>query len=115
MTNSPLPSTLLSRLREATEGSWELERAIKAMLEGRVYVSYADDLANRNGATPPHYTTSLDAALRLVELVLPGSPVALTIYPTEAHASVGVDHTGLAPTAPLALLIALLTALGHPQ
>lgn len=57
---------LAERVEKATGSDWELERAIKAALEGREYISFQDDLANRNGATPPRYTSSLDAAMTLV-------------------------------------------------
>jgi len=45
---------------------WDLDRAIKAALEGREYISFQDDLANRRGTTPPRWTTSLDAAMTRV-------------------------------------------------
>lgn len=57
---------LAERVERASGRDFELSREIKAALEGRVYVSFQDDLANRNGASPPDWLTSLDAALSLV-------------------------------------------------
>lgn len=69
MTNNRELVALAQRVEQATGPDrelWDLDRAIKAALLGREYISYEDDLAKRQAATPPRYTTSLDAAMTLV-------------------------------------------------
>lgn len=70
------------------------------------------------GYDVPPVTTSLDAALALAERVLPGRTV--TLYERKGWASVDINmpsktYFGTAPTAPLALCIAILTALQNKE
>lgn len=80
---------LADHCEAATGADRELERAIKAALEDRIYVSFQDDLANRRGATPPAFTASLDAAVGLMPdgwkplIDGRGERAAVTLYPPE--------------------------------
>lgn len=66
MTLADTMRELADRCEAATGPDSDLERAIKAALLGREYISFEDDLAKRQAATPPRYTASLDAATMLV-------------------------------------------------
>ena len=75
--------TLLEKLEAATEGSRELDAMViahfcpEAMInryptpEDGIYVFHADSVVGKNKAPLPHLTTSIDAALALVDRVLP--------------------------------------------
>lgn len=116
---------LLDRLRAATGPDRALDEALFERDHGRKrYRSTFEQYEPSEELTP--YTASLDAALALVERVL---PEANTLFiekepQTKRHSAYwevslqrnNVDsghwaHNGIAPTAPLAVLIALLTAL----
>ncbi len=96
------------RLEEASGLGWKIDTAIRLALNS-VDVSQG---------TPP-YTASIDAALGLVERVLPVSmwdmeydPIAANRYQFFLHLEVGKHmEEAKAPTAPLAILRALFAAL----
>lgn len=130
MTPSSTPrGSLIARLEDAEVGSRELDAEIAAALDGwsgfglRTSQIEGRPRGSDRFSTPPHYTTSLDAALALVERVLPGwwpgfqkNRGSLERKRWAAWLD-GPHHSGVdaievsAATAPLALCIALLKAL----
>lgn len=100
---------LLERVRKATGPDRELERDI--MVE-----AFGDGV--RNALPVPTYTASIDAALALVERKLPGwiwmldknesGPFDFVLW---AETGLRAKANAMGPTAPLAILAALLTAL----
>ncbi len=130
---SDLP-TLLQRLRSATGADRSIDREIGLAAgvlfldeEARLYAIDRDN-ANRvygglgNDILIRHYTASLDAALALVQAKLPGNgEISVTRYSrSEGFVWEGEVETtnpkhrwitAEAPTAPLALLCALVQAL----
>lgn len=124
-TSTPGLEDVLERVRACKGASIELDaRIVCAFLPGPSYNSmrsegYSDaDLA----AGHPAYTASIDAALALVERKLPGCKKSFTelvdgwlasvlIADNERPEFVAEDFHAEAPTAPLAILTALLLAL----
>jgi len=131
------PSTLrglLERVKSATEDEYELDRDIGFALDGWSHLPDDHELCRKypeckwidNGQgqifadspsalSEPSYTFSLDAALALVERVMPGAIIAITVFQEEGYtrASIGTGRrsgSGKAPTPALALLAALLEA-----
>ncbi|WP_300379547.1 hypothetical protein [Henriciella sp.] len=131
---------LVERLREAEEGTYELDRDIGLALgewrylpddyelniqfPGSRFMEADDTIFNDSPASigGPAYTQSLDAALALVEEKLPGWAVAnlaqqddrtwwAELRRGQLTSYTGVAAAMTAPTPALALLIALLTAL----
>jgi len=116
---------IIKRLKEATGPDRELDCDIAISLDfiaTREYWSY--DYAQ----TVAHYTASIDAALALVERMLPGWYYTITSHNTSMgnkpwcdlatheyiHGDVlveGVYFESAGPTIPLAILTALFTAL----
>lgn len=118
---------IIERLEKAKGSNYQLERDIDAF----AHFGGPGSLDR----TPPNYTASIDAAIALVERILPGAKTGLyinnmTSHPKEegARAFVKRDkgpkcpHTGIrwpkingdcyyAVTAPLAILLALFRAL----
>lgn len=125
------PHALVERLRAATGASRELDALIE--VEARRQDAYRAGLndeqrakwrSGTNGVVTDGSTTyfsytftaSVDAALALVERCLPGSDWKIErLSEQEFGASVNEFMGYAAPTAPLALLIALLTALSEPN
>lgn len=132
---------LLDRLRSASCGSRELDADIRLSLLGdcpygvitgnrhqvvgtstlSVYVEAYRDLLDADDALDdevvPRFTSSLDAALGLVARN-PGYFLSLHDIGGaywEAHIADRPAFVGRAPTAPLALLIALFTALANKE
>lgn len=134
----------LDRLRTASEGSRDFNRLIEETLPGVLRHSYPVMVAEGyvisgpghptehpgQAYLPPAYTTDLNAALALVERVLPGAVWSVCngycrdgkggffgadVEPEYLATSDYANH--IAPTAPLAVLIALLAALegGKPN
>ena len=111
-------STLKTRLESASGPDRELDRVIHQRVRG----FYPDDLPNTipdigsPTAQFPTYTASVDAALDLVERRKPGA--TYSVDATVPEAGIDVDlwdragprifAKGIAPTLPLAILIALL-------
>lgn len=127
---------LLDRLRSATCGSRELDClihewecpahtvAMRGMYYGEPTGEYYEPEPDRPGgylvAQAPHFTSSLDAALGLVERVLPGWRVQLfedddgwlaRLKRGNPYGLVALDELPRLPTAPLAVLIALISAI----
>lgn len=119
-------SALLDRVSEARGGDREIDHLVHdALVEpigNRIYNTKA------NGGqficadvTAPEYTASIDAALALVEKKLPGwawkldrafgEPPYIVAVVASRPIDVTAAHAGEAPTAPLAILSALLRAL----
>jgi hypothetical protein len=125
---------LAAMLDAATGPSRELDSAIAVALDGfetwperyegagvQYCRRYGDDLAIP-GAAPdslvPHYTSSIDAALALVERLLPGWDWGVERYGLQASGKVWPAGwhdakvvRAFAPTTPLAILKALVAAL----
>ena len=93
----------LDRPDEAANSPWPVW--IKSQENGR------DDFK-----AVPRYTASIDAAMALVERRLAGERVAFEKFPDHGFCVVKAnsddEHDAEAPTLPLAILAALLTALG---
>jgi hypothetical protein len=117
---------LIAKLEAATEGGWELDFAIQQKLEGwenlgggwRKWTATGKEEQYNCGMRPPHYTTSLDAALTLV---LQGCVWEISKTDSAAHprvfysARVEDDEYSVvtnAATPALALCIASLKARG---
>lgn len=107
-------SNLTQRLEAATCG----ERELDAELAFRFMPGFVRGRSN-DAAYAPSFTTSLDAALALVERCLPGWRWAVGVYGTGYQAA--LDSGGVfnqfhseAPTPALALCLALIRAL-EPQ
>ncbi len=99
---------LLAKVREAKGANYMLE------------IEIADALGTHpRFSPPPQFTASIDAALALVERVMPGCAMNAWIDPTRpeprrCQADIfPEDHSfgGSAPTLPLAICAALLSAL----
>lgn len=75
---------------------------------------YPNDIRIPSHYNVPRFTSSLDAALALVERVLPGTEWAVSTLYGKCHAEVNMNAeepaTAQAATIPLALCIALLSA-----
>ncbi len=117
--------TLLDRLRAAKGPDRELDAEIAHAL-GQT-VTYSTEIhpqpCGDDGCYLPEWTASLDAALALAERVLPGWAWSMSYDPPETtgnpphafklrapnRATHGEGHWYHAPTAPLAVLIALLS------
>lgn len=113
------------RLEKATGPSRPIEEALKLAIAAHMFAAGAskeDVVATVGGdfyADPPLWTSSVDAALALVERLLPGWTWRVEKW-TECYDAklwgladapgIGAGH---GPTAPLAILAALLTALPH--
>lgn len=126
MTTADLPS-LLTRVQAATGPDRELDEAIGKWLWAKGYNPW--DCFNYNKDRDVHgkpFTSSIDAALALVEKLLPGWRYAMAsvVLGKDEHDHVpwcGLagpyssctfnDHEGRATTPPLAILAALLSAL----
>ena len=96
--------TLIRELEEATEGSRKLDEKIHKAIGD----PGADDprlFAFEHGDYPPHYTTSIDAALTLVP---EGCRWDIQQDKTAAFASIDGETTGRCATPALALCIAAL-------
>ena len=106
---------IIARLEKATRANFQLERDIDAFC-----------YFGRPGAldrTPPPYTASIDAAIALVERMLPLHSIQIdhecrkrtSIYKDDGFAMCSKPSSWLsyadAPTAPLAILLALFRAL----
>lgn len=132
---TPAPD-LIDRLEKAREGSRELDVEICKLLEGgeeiwlqtrytgesypalrRASPMHIGGFANEH---VPFVTTSVDAALALVSRCLPDSCVLMEITPSKTLVNLHTQTLGQfgewhplaeAPTAPLAILTALLHAL----
>jgi len=108
--------TILNRLRSAESGSRELDAAIESVAKDW---HYPDGVT----ATAHHYSTSIDAALALVERMLPGWLVKLNkrvvpgwsvrlMSPSfDFFSTNDFDGEDVPQSAPLAILTALFTAL----
>jgi hypothetical protein len=123
-----MTADIATRLAAAKGGDRELDARIHGLI-GDAYapwsaadVEYAASDPERT-CKPPHYTSSLDAALALVEAKLPGWDVRLTMQRRRdfAFADISGPLNGVsryavaeAATPPLALLLALLDALAQP-
>lgn len=126
-----MTTDLLKRL-EAGETGREIDAHIGWHLDGHHTKFCPTPEILLNGMTDfglvvPHYTTSLDAAVALVERVLPGCdwtartrrkhpykgvyPSEATIWGTDTSQSLGATN-GFAPTPAAALIVALLKANG---
>lgn len=129
--------TILNRLRSAESGSRELDAMIAVSLQimpSNAFQPCASSDAGTFGTGAhtfwhaPEYTTSIDAALALVERMLPDATIDMygpenekpqkenrrwivNVYKPLAY--VGLEYTSEArsPSAPLAILTALFTAL----
>lgn len=108
-----MTNNLTERLKAATCGSRELDVELAIQFHPR-----NEDGTFKGPFKYPHYTTSLDAALALVGEVLPEHAVQLTEYKDDEWRAVlergGISRYGglsYHQSAPIALLIALLTAL----
>lgn len=114
---------LLERVLKLTGPDREVDRLLTEVL------NYPNVYRNDDGTIPftaecARFTSSVDAALALVERVLPGWVVLLDQYPdhwtvnlAEYRKGYGVwgdDFDATAKTAPLAILAALLTAKAQP-
>lgn len=123
----PMTPDLITRLEAAAEGSRELDRALVEHFE-------PPTVTHTGFVLPPGFgkgmgdgwwgaepTRSIDAAVALVRAKLPGWAIGLDIEPASSEAFVDrpanlgwelpPKQLGRAPTAPLALVIALLKAL----
>jgi hypothetical protein len=114
---------LIARLEAATEGSRELD-AYVARAVG-INVTYSNEITPEpcgdDDCYLPNYTTSIDAALALIERKLPGSYIDLsgprkylhipTPAPNHWRAEIRAQSFGWGATAPLALVLAILRAL----
>lgn len=103
---------LLERVEKATTANYNLETSIS--------VALTPELAMRG--ISPNVTASIDAALALVERVLPGwdwlkkSEKVISLYrplteQEEIEKAWAVHHDGAGPNIPLAIISALLKAL----
>jgi hypothetical protein len=101
---------LLERVKAATGP----DRALECDLV-EAFISASEAGAHFNFDLAAYrYTASIDAALALVERVLPGWQVNVSAFGNVAEASLGgrgVYPPIQAPTPPLAILVALLTAI----
>jgi hypothetical protein len=110
---------LLTALQSAERGSRELDALVEKTL-GLAITTDRTGLAMAGDGTRyrvPHYTTSTDAALALVERVCPGWwPAVAQVGPGKWSADIydpsdtGSQSPAHAPTPPLALVIALVKA-----
>lgn len=127
-------SDLLERLTKTTGPDRELDALLHAFADGRtvrenVHPEFGRQLLARNSRPPhdeywldhpasmhPAFTGSIDAAHGLVTHFLPGHQVNMHTYGNPvAEASIGARihaKPAEAPTLPIAILIALMTALG---
>jgi len=141
------PTNLISRLREATGGSRELDLLLFQHFDpeaceaawwrarpGDDVSAFMDKDAQKDFATEhqerPAYTSSLDAALELVERALPGCGWCVDheadcktgepVFGAHVNGYIGPEgpegatwawHDAKAPTPPLALLLALMMGL----
>lgn len=123
---------LITRLREAKEGSRELDAEIAEHFGHKIewkqanYVMTSYPVISWQAPDPyagmrepcPQFTTDLSAAVALARRVFPKCWISLNELPDHAEADLAVnDHDddltvgcGEAPTAPLALCLAILTA-----
>lgn len=123
-------TALIAKLEAATEGSHELNRALGLAIgelhldaKGDLYQIDRDDGGHTYGGSgdetiiTPRWTTSLDAIVALIERKLPGSGLvmAATAQPwAQVYLSEDPEsdlNAVAASTLPLALCIALLSAL----
>lgn len=116
MTDRKTLEALLKRVEEAGGGSRDLDRDIWQAFD-------AAAAGAPHGEMPgTFYTSSIDAALALVERVLPGWTYALDnagrTFHCELNSNTGrfllqgdIERHASAPAAPLAILIAMLHAL----
>ena len=107
-------SDLIERVTKATEGDRELDREIMVAVFGE---------GTRHALPLPTYSSSVDAALGLMERKLPGATWSRGIpYAHEAPAQISLwrelrrnhhEHlaVGHAPTVPLAIILATLHAI----
>ena len=107
---------LLAKVTAATGPDIEIDAALYVLEVPRMadVLPHWSDVQKRDLITP--YTASIDAALALVERMLPGWGVSLHIGDTGASCAVSKpvkfeEIWGSAPTVPLAILAALLSAL----
>ena len=133
---TPTLTSLLSRVRAASGPDRELDADICAHLYGGARVSFDYNIQVREDpkgmlvetdaelGSPPHITTSIDAAVALVERVLPGAntvgveknPKGATAYVARNYVHSGHWMTEVdAATPPLAILAALLSALEQKE
>ncbi len=113
--------TILNRLRSAESGSRELDAMIAVSLQimpSNAFQPCASSDAGTFGTgahtfwRAPEYTTSIDAALALVERMLPCVIIKLdNSYQGFWVAQVQLTESRQCKTAPLAILTALFTAL----
>ncbi len=147
MTPSPDISTLIGRLSEATEGSRDLDNHVARLFGWRRVEprfartkrggwiapeewmgEYADGrpITSQHGTTihpdEPRTTTSVDAALKLIERVRPGWWWAVGHYGPHGRATANVSRDGkkhgndvVAATPALAICLALLKSLSEHQ
>jgi len=124
---APLTLDLIERLREAAGGNRELDAALALHFGWMIYddgmgvMDRWEDPDGKVGAgVPPPFSSSLDAALELVHRVLPGQATAVGDMafdpPGKPWACIWTKggspkFHGEAPTAPLALLLALMMGL----
>ena len=113
---------LITRLREAKEGSRELDAAIGRALTGtNARKGHWYDLFGKwtPDETVPAFTTDLSAAVALAERVLPGWVIRLDIFTEDGvtNACVGALWRGDVKhkTPALALCLAILTAKAEPN
>jgi hypothetical protein len=125
---------LRKRAEKATEGSGDLDREMAIALgwtPPTMGLPYWHDHEGNHWTALPDWSTSIDDAIALVERMLPGWSYSLrrggrlvqaTVESGEAQypvwALISQDGYGKhvdAPTPPLAVILALLTALSHTQ
>lgn len=108
-------TALIERLEQTTAANYALEVDLHAAIGSGEPFTNKEIPPNR---TAPPYTASIDAALRLVELVMPGVGYFLTKVNGNAKASLlvgieakAVSKTGSSGSMPIAICLALLRAL----
>lgn len=136
--SGPDLASLLERVRSATGPDREIDGRIEvhfrihpwgpfhwinrspevnfASYEGDVWLSGGAGKFPGSGWQSKPYTSSIDAALALVERLMPGASVNMLQVAKSCNAAVfpegaGMMPTQVAPTLPLAILAALLTSL----
>lgn len=123
-------TSLIAKLAAAKEGSRELDRLVFDATTNGVFGPENSDLWCYSGSwasrAPAHFTTSVDAALALIEKRLPGAlyrmekmgDVGRRAYGHPCWATCGLSgrqEEAVAATMPVAICIALLTALSRSQ